>query len=104
MYKPKVGDVIRFNGKPVVVVDFKNYEKCVSCDYDRKYLLCDLEYLEKCQGCVPFSQIEAHSTLVVIRGGQFPHMEKIDTAPFEIKNVDCVMVRRKVPKTVIVYE
>ena len=39
-------DVVRDNGYPVVVVDLKNYENVGSCSYDRKYLLCDLEYLE----------------------------------------------------------
>ena len=28
MYKPVIGDVVKDNGYPVVVVDLKNYEKC----------------------------------------------------------------------------
>ena len=36
MYKPGIGDVVKDNGYPVVVVDLKNYENVGSCSYDRK--------------------------------------------------------------------
>ena len=36
MYRPKIGDVVNDNGRPVVVVDLKNYENSGDCAYDRK--------------------------------------------------------------------
>ena len=104
MYKPEIGDVVKDNGYPVVVVDLKNYENVGSCSYDRKYLLCDLEYLENNQGIITMSDLEQHGRWVTIRGTEFPVIEKVDTAPFSIENIECRMIRQKVAKTVTVYE
>ena len=35
MYKPEIGDVVKDNDYPVVVVDLKNYENVGSCSYDK---------------------------------------------------------------------
>lgn len=35
MYIPQIGDVVKDNGYPVVVVDLKNYENTGDCAYDR---------------------------------------------------------------------
>lgn len=41
---------------------------------------------------------------ILICGTEFPVIEKVDTAPFSIENVECRMIRQKVAKTVTVYE
>lgn len=104
MYRPEIGDVVKDNGYPVVVVDLKNYENASDCAYDRKYLLCDLKYLENNQGIVTMKDLEQHGRWVIIRGTEFPIIEKVDVAPFCIENVECRMIRQKVAKTVTVYE
>ena len=104
MYKPGIGDVVKDNDYPVVVVDLKNYENVGSCSYDRKYLLCDLGYLENNQGIITMSDLEKHGRWVTIRGTEFPVIEKVDTAPFSIENVECRMIQQKVAKTVTIYE
>ena len=50
------------------------------------------------------SDLEQHGRWVTIRGTEFPVIEKVDTAPFSIENVECRMIRQKVAKTVTVYE
>ena len=60
MYKLGIDDVVKDNGYPVVVIDLKNYENVDSCSYDRKYLLCDLEYLKNNQGIITMSDLEQH--------------------------------------------
>ena len=105
MYIPVIGDVVKDNGYSVVVVDMKNYENMGSCSYDRKYLLCDLEYLKQNQGIVTMSDLEQHGRWVTIRGTEFPYIEKVtDVAPFSSENVECKMIRQKTAKTVTVWE
>ena len=41
---------------------------------------------------------------VFICGTEFPVIEKINTAPFSIKNVECRMIKQKTAKTITVYE
>ena len=95
MYIPAIGDVVKDNGYSVVVVDMNNYENIGSCSYDRKYLLCDLEYLEQNQGIVTMSDLEQHGRWVTIRGTEFPYIEKVDAAPFSIEIVECRSIRQK---------
>ena len=105
MYIPKIGDVVKDNSYSVVVVDMKNYENTGSCSYDRKYLLCDLEYLEQNQGIVTMSDLEQHGRWVTILGTKSPYIEKVtDVTPFCIENVECKLIRQKVAKTITVYE
>lgn len=105
MYIPAIGDVVKDNGYSVVVVDTINYENVGSCSYDRKYLLCDLEYLEQNQGIITMSDLERHGRWVIIRGNEFPYIEKVaNVVPFSVENIECRMIRQKVPKTTIVYE
>lgn len=104
MYIPQIGDVVKDNGYLVVVVDLKNYENTGDCAYDRKYLLCDLKYLENNQGIITMSDLERHGRWVTIRGTEFPIIEKVDVASFCIENVECRIIRQKVAKTVTVYE
>ena len=47
---------------------------------------------------------EHHGRLVFVCGTEFPVIEKVDTAPFSIKNVECRMIRQKITKTITVYE
>lgn len=104
MYIPEIGDVVKDNGYSVVVVDLINYETIGSCGYDRKYLLCDLKYLESNQGIVTKSDLEQHGRWVTIRGTEFPLIERVNTAPFSIENIECRVIRQKTAKTVTVYE
>ena len=64
----------------------------------------DLEYLENNQGIITMPDLEQHGRWVTIRGTEFPVIEKVDTAPFSIENVECRMIRQKVAKTITVYE
>jgi hypothetical protein len=41
IYEPLIGDVVKDNVIPVVVVALVNYESIGSCYYDRRYLVCD---------------------------------------------------------------
>ena len=84
MYKPGIGDVVKDNGYPVVVVDLKNYENVGSCSYDRKYLLCDLKYLENNQGIITMSDLEQHGRWGFVCRAEFPAIEKVDTTQFSI--------------------
>ena len=104
MYRPEIGDVINVNDHSVVVVALKNYENIASCGYNRMYLVCDLDYLEKKQGIVMMSDIEQHGRWITIRGTEFPVIEKVDVAPFSIEKVECRVIRQKTAKTVTVYE
>lgn len=104
MYRPEIGDVVKDNGCPVVVVDLKNYENVGDCAYDREYLLCDLKYLENNQGIVTMKDLKQHGRWVAICGTEFPVIEKVNTAPFCVENIECRMIRQKVEKTVTVYE
>ena len=56
------------------------------------------------QGVITMSDLEQHGRWVFVCGTEFPVIEKVDTAPFSIKNVECRMIRQKVAKTVTVYE
>lgn len=104
MYKPEIGDVIKDNGYPVVIVALKNYEDIGSCSYNRKYLLCDLEYLKKNQGIVTMSDLEEHGRWIRVCGTKFPVIEKVNVAPFSIENIECRIIRQKVAKTITIYE
>ena len=106
MYIPSIGDVIMYCGRPAVVMYLKKYEPIGSCSYDRKYLLCDLDYLENQQGLITMSDLEKHGSWFTVQGQCFPDIEKVDVAPFDIENVECMRVRRKTAKTVTttVYE
>ena len=104
MYKPEIGDVVKDNGYPVVIVDLKDYENVDSCSYNRKYLLCDLEYLKNNQGIITMSDLEQYGRWVFVCETEFPVFEKVDTIPFSIENVECRMIRQKTAKTITVYE
>ncbi len=104
MYKPRIGDVVKDNDYLVVVVSMVNYESAGSCSYDRKYLLCDLDYLKNNQGIITMSDLEKHGRWVIIRGTEFPNIEKVDIAPFSVEDVECRMIRQKTAKTVTVYD
>ena len=41
---------------------------------------------------------------VLICRTEFSVIEKVDTAPFSIENVECRMIRQKTAKTITVYE
>ena len=41
---------------------------------------------------------------VFVCRAEFPVIEKVDTAPFSIENVECRMIRQKTAKTITVYE
>lgn len=106
MYTPRIGDIIKENDCLMVVVDFKNYEDIGSCVYDRKYLLCDLDYIKQNQGIVTMLDLEQHGKWITICGTtKFPYMEKAtDVAPFYVEDVNCKMLRQKTAKTVTIYE
>lgn len=104
MYIPEIGDVVKDNDYPVVVIDMINYENDGSCAYDRKYLLCDLDYLINNQGIITMSDLEQHGRWVTICGTEFPNIEKVNIAPFSIENIECRMIRQKMAKTVTVYK
>jgi hypothetical protein len=104
MYIPQIGDVVKDNGYSVVITDMINYETIGSCSYNRKYLFCDLNYLEKNQGVITKDDLELHGRWVYVRGTEFPKIEKVDVAPFSIEDIECYIVRQKVGKTVTVYE
>ena len=104
MYIPKIGDVVIYNGYQAVVVDLKNYENIGSCSYNREYLLCNLEYIEKNQGIVTMSDLKQHGIWVTYYGTKIPDIKKVDTAQFSIETIECRMIRQKTAKTVIEYE
>ncbi len=104
MYIPEIGDVVKDNDYSVVLVDMINYENAGGCSYDRKYLLCDLDYLKNNQGIITMSDLEQHGRWVIISGNEFPNIEKVDVAPFSVENIECRMIRQKKAKTVTVYE
>ena len=102
MYIPEIGDVVKYNGKTLVVVDMKNYENIGRCTYDRKYLLCDLDILNATKGMVSLSDLDRYGIWIIVRGTEFPHITKItDIAPFDIENVECKKIRQKTLETTI---
>ena len=106
MYKPAIGDVVKANGRtPMVVVDIKNYETTGNCSYDRKYLLCDVDYLEQHQGVITMTDLTQHGQWITVCGTKFPYIEKVDDiAPFSVESIDCRSIRQKTAKTITVYE
>lgn len=104
MYELRIGDVIKNGEDLLVVADMINFEDFGSCCYDRKYLLCDFEYLQKNQGIVTVSDLEEHGKWIVVKGMEFPVFEKTEIAPFAIEEVACCMIRQKTAKTITVYE
>jgi hypothetical protein len=101
MYQPMVGDVIYNNGMRMVVVDFKTNETPASMSYDREYKLCLLEEIEGER----FLELDSLGMWVQVKGLTFPEVEKCeDTAPFEIKTIQCIKIRQKTPKTICIYE
>ena len=105
MYKPKIGDVIKHNGQSMVVVDIVNHENAGSCAYDRKYLVCDLNYLKQNQGVVVASDLEKHGTWIIVNSIEFPVFTKMDdVAPFSIEDAKCYVVRQRTAKTITVYK
>ena len=103
-YIPRIGDVIKYHNRPMVVVDLKDYGGYNSFTYDIDYLFCELTYLEENQKLIPMSELAKHGTAVNIRGVDFPVFEQLDVAPFEITDVNCKQIRRKKAKTVTVWE
>lgn len=96
MYKPVLGDVIKHNGKAMVVVDININEDAGSCAYDRTYMLCDYDYLKQNQGIITLDDIKKHNTSIQIGGIHFPQFIKMDDAiPFVIERVNCYGVRQK---------
>lgn len=104
-YRPNIGDVILDNGFPNVVVQMINYEDCGSCGYDRKYLLCEEEYIKNNQGISTIKDLEQHGRWVKISGSVFPDIQKVDCiAPYNINKLECLQINQKVAKTVTIYE
>ena len=107
-YIPKIGDIVRYKGMKAVVVDVRNYESTGDCCYDRKYLLCKLEYLlyGKRKSC-SYDEIESNGMWVDVKGTNFPDFEKIeDYPPYEITPFKAYKFRQKKAKkkTVTIYE
>ena len=103
-YIPEIGDVVKDNGIPVVVVKMKKYETIGDCSYDRKYLLCEEKFLNENQGNIEMGELEQHGRWVTIRGTVFPDIEKVNVAPYDIHPVECCFVRQKQARMVTVYE
>lgn len=56
------------------------------------------------QGIITMSDLEQHGRWAFVCETEFPVFEKVDTAPFSIKNVECRMIRQEAAKTITVYE
>lgn len=105
IYIPSIGDVVLDNGFPVVVVKMINYEDRGSCGYDRKYLLCEEEYLKNNQGIISLKDLEQHGRWVSISGSVFPDIQKVDDiAPYSINKMECLQINQKIARTITVYE
>lgn len=103
-YIPEIGDVVIDNDMPVVVVKMINYENCGCCGYDRKYLLCDVSFFERSEELVTVAMLESVGRWVTIQGSEFPYIQKVDIAPYDVKNVEAINIRQKKAKTITVYE
>jgi len=109
-YIPAIGDVVVIkNTKKQVVVGCENYEDVGSCSYYRNYELCNLEdvlnYIKQ-NTELPIDFIKKKATKIEVRGTEFsfPFQKCEDEIPFEIKPVTVYKIRRKIPKTITVYE
>lgn len=107
-----VGDVVKYGNALHVVLEVKDYNKSTKennasyYDYGVDYVICNLDELNKFDGQVMTkSDIEEHITTVNIssdtRDVPIEHVE--DVAPYEILPVEAYSVRKKTPKTVVVY-
>lgn len=106
-YHPNVGDVVTIDDRePMVVIGIRNYEGAGSCCYNREYILCEENLLRNYMGLVTFDKLKTLKTRIVeCKGVNFLDFKKIeDIAPYEIKPVEAFMIRRKEPKTVIIWE
>lgn len=103
-YIPKIGDVIKDNGMPFVVIAMKNYETTGSMSYNRRYLLCEEKFLNEHQGNVDVGTLERHGRWVTIRGTEFPDIEKADIVPYVIQPLEGYFIRQKQAKVVTIYE
>lgn len=102
-YIPEIGDVVIDNDMPVVVVKMINYENSGSCGYDRKYLLCDEGFFERGEVLATIETLQRVGRWITIRG-DFPDIQRVDTAPYDIKNVETISARKKKVKTITLYE
>ena len=104
-YIPNIGDVVIDNDIAVVVVKMVSYEDVGSCSYDRKYLLCEENYIRDNQGIITMKDLENNGRWVTIRGMEFPDIQKPERGvPYKINNVEALNITQKTAKTVTVYE
>ena len=107
-YRPEVGDVVFHNDEKYVVIGVYSRETQDSISFDREYYLVPLIDLFKLQGKyneVEYSKLKNLSYTIKVVGNEFPSIEKCeDEAPFEIKKVSIVKLRRKKAKTITVWE
>lgn len=94
-YIPQIGDVVRDNGIPVVVIAEKNYETYWSCSYDREYLVVEEQFLKENQGNIEITKLKQHGRWISVKGTNFPDIERLNIAPYVIEPVEYYHIRQK---------
>ena len=105
-YIPQIGDVVRDNGIPVVVLTINSHENVGSCCYDREYYVCEEKYLHKLSGTMTtIDAIREHGRWICVKGANFPDIEQVtNIPPYEITPIEGFHIRQKEAKTVTVFE
>ena len=105
MKELRVGDVVYYNEKLMIVVACENHENIGSCSYDRKYLICEKDYINNNQNTIySKDDIEKHGYWIEIHGMEFPDFERADVAPYEVTEIPSFSFREKKRKTITMYE
>ena len=106
-----VGDVVKYEDTLYVVIGIRDYHEnsCAGSsfyDYGVDYKLCKYEEVDKFNGdVITESDMEGHViTVNVSDDDDSKCLDKVeDIAPYEILSIDAYSVRKKTPKTIVVY-
>lgn len=98
----RIGDVVQIYKAPYVLLDMKNYENAGSCSYDRKYLACSLDYIEKHAGSVTETDLDLHSLWISVKGLHFPDWKLISRDAFSIEKVECFKITKSAPQANVI--
>lgn len=99
-----IGDVVKYKGNIIVIIDCKNREDYSSMCYDRDYKVCKLSEIENISEMSEKDFNKLGYWIKVAGNSKFPEYESLDNiAPFEIKEEKIYKIRQKNIVTEIKY-
>jgi hypothetical protein len=104
-YEPKIGDVVynQDGDLPLVIIGLRNFEDAGSLSYSRDYVVIALDDMVEKVAKDGFVKLD-DGFVIKVRASKLPFSQVVGEAPFELTQEIRYLVRRKVPRTVTLYE